>query len=140
MDRIGKNQERQGSTQDPQEGAGSSGGKQYSFSKNERLRRRLDFQLVLRRGSRRHTEHFTVVLRPNALQFSRLGLTVSKKVGSAVKRNRVKRCLREFFRLHKAELPASHDLVIIARQGAASLAYRDVCEELAPVLLKNKSL
>jgi ribonuclease P protein component len=140
MGRIGNNQENQDSTQDPHGGVGLGGREQYSFSKDERLRQRLDFQLVLRRGSRRHTEHFIVVLRPNALQCSRLGITVSRKVGNAVKRNRVKRWLREFFRLHKPRLPASHDLVIIAKQGAATLAYADVRRELASVLLKNNSL
>ena len=112
----------------------------FSFRKHERLRRQRDFQLTLRYGSRRHTEHFVIVLRPNALQFSRLGVTVSKKVGNAVKRNQVKRCLREFFRLHKHKLPKAHDLVIIAKKNAATLAYHDVREELAAVLVTNDSL
>ena len=101
------------------------------------MRLRKDFQLALRHGSRRQTKNFTIILRPNALQFSRLGITVSKKVGNAVKRNRVKRCLREFFRLHKHKLPSSNDMVIIAKRGAATLAYHDVREELAAVLIEN---
>ena len=114
--------------------------KRFSFKKHERLRRRNDFDLAFRHGSLRHTKNFTVILRPNELQFSRLGVTVGKKVGNAVKRNRVKRYLREFFRLHKHKLSLSHDVVIIAKKNAATLAYRDVREEIAAVLIGNNCL
>ena len=53
---------------------------------------------------------------------SRLGVTVSRKVGGAVVRNRVKRCIREWFRCASRDLVAGCDLVIIARRGAASLS------------------
>ncbi len=137
MGRIGKSQGTQNFAQDPYGGVGSVHKKKFSFSRHERLRLRKDFQLALRHGSRRQTKNFTIILRPNALQFSRLGITVSKKVGNAVKRNRVKRCLREFFRLHKHKLPSSNDMVIIAKRDAATLAYHDVREELAAVLIEN---
>jgi ribonuclease P protein component len=137
MGRIGKCQENEDVAQDPYGGNVSPGGAQHSFRKHERLRHQRDFQLALRYGRRHHTEHFTVILRPNALQFSRLGVTVSKKIGKAVQRNRVKRCLREFFRLHKHRLPPSHDVVIIARKGATRLRYHDLSDELAAVLVMN---
>ena len=112
----------------------------FFLKKHERLRRRKDFELAFRYGSRRHTKNFTIILKPNGLKFSRLGVTVGKKVGNAVKRNRVKRYLREFFRLHKHKLPPSHDVVIIAKGDAATLAYQDVREELAAVLIGNNCL
>ena len=109
----------------------------FFLKKYERLRRRKDFELAFRYGSRRHTKNFTIILRLNGLQFSRLGVTVGKKVGKAVERNRVKRCLREFFRLHKHKLPPGHDVVIVAKKDAATLAYHDVRDELAAVLFEN---
>lgn len=60
----------------------------------------------------------------------RLGLTVSRRVGNAVQRNRVKRAVREWFRLWRWELEESIDLVVIARPGAARLSGRQVAEAL----------
>ena len=69
----------------------------------------------------------------------RLGLVVTKRLGKAVRRNRVKRLLREFFRRHKGALPPV-DLIIMAKKGAAELTYPEVCEELTRVLLPKNSL
>lgn len=69
-----------------------------------------------------------------ALQPARVGITVSRKVGSAVIRNRVKRWLREFVRLHPHWLPTSYDVVIIARKTAGQLrSYHDVVADLEPL-------
>jgi len=66
----------------------------------------------------------------------RLGLAVTRRLGKAVQRNRVKRVLREFFRRHRAGLPAA-DLVIMAKKGAADLGYHQVEEELSRLLLSR---
>jgi ribonuclease P protein component len=66
----------------------------------------------------------------------RLGLVVTRRLGKAVQRNRVKRLLREFFRRHQTGLPA-FDLVIMAKKGASALAYHQVEEELGRLLLSR---
>jgi len=63
-------------------------------------------------------------------------LAVTRRLGKAVRRNRVKRLLREFFRRHKQQLPPG-DLVIMAKKGAAALNYQQVEEELGRLLLRR---
>ncbi len=70
---------------------------------------------------------------------SRLGITVSAKVGKAVVRNRIKRRLREFFRRHRREIPLHQDVVIIARKGAERLSLGDVTGEVAGALIRPVS-
>ena len=86
------------------------------------------------RGRRLHTRHFGITLAPGPAGRPRLGLVVTKRMGKAVRRNRVRRLLREFFRHHKDRLPPE-DLIIMAKKGAAALDYQQVQEELSRVLL-----
>jgi ribonuclease P protein component len=105
-----------------------------SFTKADRLRRRRDYLRVQAQGRRLYTRHFGVTLAPPETLVPRLGLVVTRRFGKAVRRNRMKRLLREFFRRHKALLPPQ-DLVIMAKPGAAALNYWRVAEELGGLLL-----
>lgn len=102
----------------------------YSFPKERHLRKSCDFQRVRQGGKRRHTPSFIVVILHRSNSLTRLGLTVSRKVGGAVQRNRVKRLVREYFRNHINRLPVGIDISIIAKVGAAEINYARVCEEL----------
>lgn len=101
-----------------------------SFTKHERIRKHAEFKIVYQKGERHHTEHFEIITCPNELGWRRLGITVSKSTGTAVARNYVKRIVREYFRLHKAQFPVSSDLVFIAKPSAGDLTYHRLCEEL----------
>lgn len=111
--------------------------KTRSFTKRERIRNRKDYSRIYEQGVRDHSRRFTIITCPNKIGIRRLGLTVGKKVGNAVQRNRLKRLLREFFRLNKCRLPASQDIVIIAKRGISPVTYRDVCAELESCLINN---
>jgi ribonuclease P protein component len=107
----------------------------HTFGKGERIRKRQDYLRIYDQGVRRHTARFTIITCRNQAGVRRLGMTVGKKAGNAAERNRIKRLLREFFRLNKSRLPASQDIVIIAKKGILPLAYRDVCRELESRLI-----
>lgn len=105
------------------------------FPRTHRLRRRGDFLRVQRDGARVHTRHFVVVVLPRAEggALRRLGITVTKKVSGAVGRNRVKRVVREVFRLNRHLFPEGCDVVVIAKSGAPALGYGEAVAELASV-------
>jgi len=88
----------------------------FFFPKKNRLLKSQDFRFVKKMGCVRKTPHFVLLTNQTNNDFSRLGITVSKKNGNAVKRNFIKRFLREFFRLNQAELQ-NGDFVIIVRQS-----------------------
>ena len=114
--------------------------KRFSLGREERLRSPYEFKRVRREGETNHTDHFKVFILPNNLHKQRLGITTSRKVGSAAKRNRVKRLLREFFRLHKVFLPCSSDILFIAKPGADLLGHAELLEELKFLLRSREAL
>jgi ribonuclease P protein component len=91
-----------------------------------RLTRSAEFERVYRQGRSSANRHLVLYSFPTTeRERPRLGLAVSRKVGGAVERNRVKRLLREAFARVEDELAAGHDLVVVARPEARELAERE---------------
>jgi ribonuclease P protein component len=113
------------------------------FLRTTRLRRRADYLVVQERGRRFSGQHYLMLARrrgandaADVLPAARLGITVSRKVGNAVQRNRVKRWVRESYRRLQTMAPASLDLVVIARPSAAGSGYAATFGELDALLRK----
>lgn len=88
---------------------------QERLHRSRRLRGRSQYKAVLATRRRRTVGPLTLCIGPNHLAKNRLGLVVSRRVGIAARRNRIKRLLREAFRLNQHQWPAGYDLVVIVR-------------------------
>ncbi len=88
-----------------------------TFRKHEHLRRSSDFRRVYDRRRSVSNEWLIVYACENGLPHLRLGLSVSRKVGQATVRNRLRRLYREAFRLVRAEMPSGLDLILIPRKS-----------------------
>jgi len=116
---------------DPAEAAGLSRARE-SYSGADRLHQRREFLTLQKNGARYQTAHFVMYAgRLGEHEGSRLGVTVSRRIGGAVVRNRTKRRVREYYRrTFKWMLPEGLALVVIARGGAGELESSAVREEL----------
>jgi ribonuclease P protein component len=101
-------------------------------SSRGRLSRSADFERVYRQGRSTANRHLVLYAFPNpSADRPRLGLSVSRKVGGAVERNRVKRLLREAFARSEADISPGQDLVLVARPAARELAEREGLDGVA---------
>lgn len=115
----------------------------FGFSAALRLKKRREFLAVQNGGKKVHLRGFLVFLSPRKARGAeaaaepsptRLGITVTRKIGKAVTRNRIKRLVREVFRRRRLDFPAGWDMVWVAKQGAATIGYADVVEDMEALI------
>lgn len=111
------------------------------FRRADRIVEARDYARIRRRGRRHSSKNFAVSIAPvggpeprsGSLKHpsnTRLGLSVSRRVGNAVVRNRVKRAVRAWFRTSREQVPAGSDIVVIARRGARDRQVDEIADEL----------
>lgn len=108
-----------------------------SYRKLERITKHSRYRAIYAQGVWRSSRHFTAITCINDKKTGRLGITVTKKAGNAVKRNRIKRLIREFFRLNKCLFPIGYDVVVMAKRNMPLLKYQEACGELTELLTRK---
>jgi len=104
------------------------------FRGQERLHKRRQYLDVYGRGRKIHCRHFVVYVLENGLDHHRLGITVSRKVGKAVVRNKVKRRLREVFRASKPNWNVHFDIVLNVKRSAAEAVFQSLWTDFREAL------
>jgi ribonuclease P protein component len=90
------------------------------------LRKNYEFKRLYNRGESAASHLIVVYYRKNGTEFNRLGVTVSAKIGGAVQRNRVRRRLKEIYRLNEKTIKTGNDIVIVARMKSVNANYNEL--------------
>ncbi len=106
------------------------------FPKTERILRRGHFRRVYDEGRKYQARYFTAFLLPNPVINPRIGITVTRKVGNAVERNRARRLVREVFRKNKWLVPEGVDIVINVKKSLVSVGYVELEDDFTTFLEK----
>ncbi|RKU17140.1 ribonuclease P protein component [Candidatus Poribacteria bacterium] len=102
----------------------------------ERLKKSWEFQRAYKKGRKNWSPHFVIYVYRTGFSQSRLGITVSKKVGNSVTRNRVRRLIREAFRMLKPGLLPHYDIVVVGRKDAVDLSGQEAEDSLRQVFYR----
>lgn len=103
----------------------------------QKLKKNSDFKTVFSCGESVATRGFVLYRRNNQTGNNRVGFVTSKKLGNAVTRNRVKRLMRETYRLYATNIKQGYDLVFIARQPSAGYDYAKAATEMELILKRG---
>lgn len=100
-----------------------------------RIKKSWEFSRIYKKGDKYFSNLFILYVLPNNTQENRLGLTVTKKVGISVQRNRIKRVIREVLRSQKGIAPGN-DMVVVARKASVNMKYSQAHNSLTYLLYR----
>ena len=104
------------------------------MDKKYRLRNNEDFRKVYDKGKNYWNRNLVLYKMKNGLDYSRVGFTVSKKIGNSVVRNRVKRRLREIFRKNCDRVKGEYDIIIIPKKNVVDIGHRELESAMLHIL------
>ena len=102
------------------------------------LRKNFEFKLVYNKGRSHANRHLIMYVMKNNSDSNRLGISVSKKIGNSVMRNRVKRVIRESYRVQEQEIKKGYDIIFIARTNIVGVKFSEVIGSIKYLLRLHK--
>jgi ribonuclease P protein component len=108
----------------------------HPLNASSRLKKRREFKRIQRGGKKIWGRRFIYTISQGATQETRIGITVSRKAGNAVKRNRIKRWVREVFRTHPHLFPDIVDVVVIAKRDIEDFSYAAIRDEFVAIFTR----
>ena len=121
-------------------GQSPSGERPGGLPRECRLVHKADFDAVYRQGRKRSSREFAVFMRANGLPVSRFGWSIKKALGTAVRRNRIRRRLREIVRVHRREIAGGWDVVIHPRASVAGADFAALAADLLKLLPRERAV
>jgi len=114
--------------------------KKFPLSRSERITKTSDFKQALKNSSFYNSKALRLGVSGNGCNVSRIGVSLRKHIFRlSVSRNRLRRCIKEVFRLNKGNLKTGYDIIVIPRAAAASLKYEKLREEFL-ILIKKAGI
>jgi len=110
--------------------------KNFSFKKKDRILKRREFLQLQRCGKKIQDRNFIVIYSEGRFEKNRIGVTVSKKIGNSVKRNKIKRLIREHFRINRDKIAEFIDINVIAKKKAGEISADMVFKSLDGIFKK----
>jgi|LSQX01.2.fsa_nt_gb ribonuclease P protein component len=120
--------------------AGTGTGK-YKMGRIIKIKENREFQKIYRKGRYAVSKSLVIYMQPNSIQMNRIGITASKKYGKSVKRNRIRRLIRESYYVLQDDIKKGYDFVIVARKAdGVDPGCQQILKEMRYLMKKLKVL
>ena len=110
------------------------------MEKKHRIRKNMEFKETYKLGKSYWNRNLVLYINKNKLDYTRIGFTVTKKIGNAVTRNKVRRKMKEICRLNFEKIQPGYDLIFISKQNVVSMEYSELEKSILHILRISKVL
>ena len=110
------------------------------MEKKYRIRKNMEFKNIYKVGKNYWNRNLILYVKKNGLNETRVGYTITKKIGNAVTRNKIRRRMKEIYRLHFHNIKEGYDLVFIAKRGVKDIPYKELEGSMIHILSISKLL